>query len=319
MICIRRYYLNIILLLFFSAGCGSGDGSDIFRGQYFGQKPPGIKPELLAPGLISSSDFEYCSGFLQNGKAFIFKRQEYTGEDFSESDFYNSPTLFTELRDDNWTEPTVVPFNDLHPFNFTTAPDSRSFLFTSKCSEEISDNSLKSAIWKVELANDGWGKPQRLGSPINSGTGDSYASMTADGTLYFMSGREGGFGRSDIYRSELVNGEYIISENLRRPVNSEERELDPVISPDESYLIFCADLPGGFGSFDLYITFRNSDGTWTEPVNMGREVNTLHAENRANITPDGKYILFMRGTTEYSDIYWMESKVINKIKNEKRK
>ena len=53
--------------------------------------------------------------------------------------------------------------------------------------------------------------------------------LTEDGTLYFFSRREGGFGHGDIYRSRLVAGHYAEVENLGEPVNGASHEVDPFI------------------------------------------------------------------------------------------
>ena len=98
----------------------------------------------------------------------------------------------------------------------------------------------------------------------------TYRILTKDGTMYFFSNRKGGFGKSDIYHSRLENGEYKVVKNLSSPVNSEFSDYDSFIAPDESYLIFSSDRPGGYGKYnDIYITFRKKDGTWTEPKNLG--------------------------------------------------
>lgn len=50
---------------------------------------------------------------------------------------------------------------------------------------------------------------------------------------------------------------------------AEFNDHDPFIAPDESCLIFSSNRPGGYGSNDLYISFRNDNDTWTAPRNMG--------------------------------------------------
>src|SRR6186713_2131449 len=77
---------------------------------------------------------------------------------------------------------------------------------------------------------------------------------------------------------------------------------DPLIAPDESFLIFHSNRPGGFGikdkdvnviHCDLYISF-NEAGKWTKPINMGDQINTTGIEMAPALTPDGKYFLFTR-------------------------
>jgi Tol biopolymer transport system component len=103
-------------------------------------------------------------------------------------------------------------------------------------------------------------------------------------------------------------------ENLGPVINTKHRELDPAIAPDESYLIYTPDNLTEYGGHDLYITFQKIDGSWTKPINMGGAVNSPDHENRVNITADGKYILFMRGPDDYTDIYWVDAKIVEKLK-----
>ncbi|WP_128544969.1 OmpA family protein [Larkinella soli] len=47
----------------------------------------------------------------------------------------------------------------------------------------------------------------------------------------------------------------------------------PALSPDNTRLYFVSDMPGGFGGTDVYVV-EYRDGTWSTPVNMGRDINT---------------------------------------------
>lgn len=291
--------------------CSQEKTSDfpVLKGPYLGQELPGMAPQVLAPGFISTNDFELCSGFLKSGEVFVFNRQP-RGHD----DFNTMPTYITELKDGKWTQLYLVPFNEYYPYNFTTSPDNKTLYFTSKRAANSSGTRQNPNIWKTRITADGWSKPVMLDPPINTEWSDNYPSITGNGTLYFMSNREGGFGSVDIYRCELINGKYSKVENLGDVINTENPEQDPVIAPDESYLIFCSETLEGFGGYDLYVTYRNSDRSWTEPINMGPEINSSDEESRANITPDGKFILFMRGTSDYANIYWADAQIIKDMK-----
>ena len=86
----------------------------------------------------------------------------------------------------------------------------------------------------------------------------------------------------------------------------------PFISADESYMIFDKRPTTKGNPADLYITFRISDNTWTEPVSLGEEINTLALETNAFVTYDEKYMFF----TRKFDIYWVKADFIGKIKNQ---
>jgi len=91
------------------------------------------------------------------------------------------------------------------------------------------------------------------------------------------------------------------------------------IAPDESFLIVsCWDRPENIGSRQghLYISFRNNEGSWTEPVNMGSEINSHAYEFRPYVTPDGKYFFFTsnRDKLGNGNVYWVDARVIEGYK-----
>ncbi len=63
----------------------------------------------------------------------------------------------------------------------------------------------------------------------------------------------------------------------------------PCFSPDGKALFFASDRPGGFGGYDLYVSYRTGS-SWSTPENLGPAVNTLGNE----ITPffDGAALYF---------------------------
>jgi len=170
-------------------------------------------------------------------------------------------------------------------------------------------------IWVVKKTDTGWTEAKALDFNINTKWADSFASSTVKGTLYFFTRKPGGKGLSDLYKSKLINGKYQEAENLGENFNIEYHEWDPFIVFDESYLIFSSTKPGGYGADDFYISFRNEDSTWTTALNMGEEINSSGSENRPYITADNKYFFFTSTKRGNRDIYWIETKFIEDLKN----
>jgi Tol biopolymer transport system component len=143
----------------------------------------------------------------------------------------------------------------------------------------------------VKREGNTWEEPIYLGVDINSNSHDFYPMMTNNGTIYFSSQREGP-GTNNIYRSKCVDGIYSKAVKIGNAINTEHRELDPYISPDESILIFTSNRPEGFGSGDLYISFKDKEGNWMKAGNLGEKINTQGSEYCPMISPDGKYLFF---------------------------
>jgi hypothetical protein len=69
------------------------------------------------------------------------------------------------------------------------------------------------------------------------------------------------------------------------------------------------------GGDDLYISFRDNNN-WCLPIHMGEEINSAKSENRPYITKDGQYFFYTSSKTGNRDIYWVDAKFINKLKQQ---
>jgi len=283
-------------------------------GSYLGQIPPGKVAELFNPGIFFEGEGQGCSGFLNDGTVFVFTSQK------SNSDWRLRPTYVTELKNGLWTKPVIAPFSRYAPYNFTVGPDGQTIYFTSmKSPNKTTSMFIEEAnIWAVKLEINGWTEPVMFGRSINTEQNyENYPAVTNNGTIYYMSWRDEGVGKTDIWRSRNIDGKYAEAENVGKPVNSETGDVDPFVAPDESYLIVCQQKDGGFGQFDLYIYFKKSDDSWTDPINMGENINSEEYEFRPYVTPDGKYLFFTSNRPKKentSNIYWVDAKIIEELK-----
>lgn len=308
----------IITLLSFEGCITKNNNKDrdspVLKGPYLGQKPPGMTPEIFAPGIIPTEDNEGLYGFFDNGTLLLFDRTPADLEEWT-------PAVYRmEIKEGKWIQTDASPYQGRPWYHYyTTAPEGKQVYFAWRGSPGDKTSSSDVNIWQVRKTSGGWAEPVKLASPVNSPDMDTYPSVTEDGTLYFFSNRQDGFGGHDIYRSPLTEGKHATIENLGTSINTEYDELDPFIAPDESYLVFCSRSPEGFGGFDLYVTFHESDGTWTEPVNMGKGINTSAYDWVPYVTPDGKYFFFNSTRSGNWDIYWVDAKIIEDLKPEKTK
>ena len=311
-----RIVLLVVLLLVSGTTQGQGKSDDfpILKGPYFGQKPPGQKAKPFDPGIFPEGEIQGCSGFLNGGTVFVF------GSMRPNADWRLRPVYVTELKDGRWTKPRIAPFSKYAPYNFTVGPDDQTLYFTTLIPPDMTTRMFdeEANIWAVKLEIDGWTEPFMFGRSINTEKYyENYPAVTNDGTIYYMSRREDGVGRTDVYRSKNIDGKYAKAENVGRPVNSEGSDADPFIAPNESYLIVCQKKEEGFGEFDLYVYFRRPDGSWTIPINMGKNVNSSSYEFRPYVTPDGKYLFFTSNRPRKGNlggIYWVDAKIIQDLK-----
>ena len=154
-------------------------------------------------------------------------------------------------------------------------------------------------IWvsRRETANDDWGEPENLGSPINTGQGDSDANISSDGLeMYFTAYRRpGGHGDSDIWvtRRATRNDPWAPLENLGSGINTSGYEHYPRISSDGLELYFSSSRSGGYGVEDIWVTKRaTKNDPWAEPVNLGPTVNSSASEDFPSLSSDGLLLFF---------------------------
>jgi len=91
------------------------------------------------------------------------------------------------------------------------------------------------------------------------------------------------------------------------PLTPDIQGRNPAISPDEDFLVFSARRSEGYGGDDLYVVFRQPDGTWGDPRNLGPAVNTEHVEGSPTLSSDGRVLFFSR----LADIWWVDAAVID--------
>jgi SAM-dependent methyltransferase len=276
-------------------------------GSYLGQKPPGMTPALFAPGIVTTDMGEGCSGWGNKREYFIFQRWNNN----------RIPKLYLMNQTNGvWSDPEPVPFLDKYQAgDFTIAPDGKTIVFASNLFiEEIGTEGEGGNIWTVEKTETGWTEAKHIGLQINTKYHDSYPCLTENGSLYFFSRRPGGYGDSDLYVSEFIGGEYQAPVNLGPKLNTKYHEWDTYAAPDESYMIYCSTKPSGLGEDDLYVTFKTPEGSWCEPIHMGKGINTNKSENRPYVSPDGKYFFYTSTIRGNRDIFWVDAKIIDGLK-----
>lgn len=137
---------------------------------------------------------------------------------------------------------------------------------------------------------EGWSAAKNLGGRINSEQWESQPCLSPDKReLYFASRRAGGYGGSDIYVSRMQeNGEWGTPVNLGPTVNSAADEQCPFIHADNQTLYFTSSFWPGYGDDDIFLTRKQTDGSWSTPKNLGYPINTIDREGTLFITADGK-------------------------------
>lgn len=268
---------------------------------YLNQQPPGTTPQIFAPEIISKQNGkEYGSVFAKDAKEFYYAVVE-NGK---------AEIRFTQLENNKWTEAVTLIGDDKFEYNDPfLSPDEKRLFFISDRPIDGKGDKKDIDIWYVDRKTKGWSEPINAGREINSDKNEYYISFTKNGTMYFAS--NGATGESDrknfdIYYSEFADGRFQHKKKLNDAINTAHYEADVFIDPDEKYIIFCSERPGGYGRGDLFISFKDDNGTWQQARNMGNVINTQSYEFCPFVTGDGKYLFY----TSNMDIYWVDAEII---------
>ncbi len=134
-----------------------------------------------------------------------------------------------------------------------------------------------------------WTKRKSLGPPIDSDINEGAQSLTADGkAMYFTICSR----NCNLFYSKREGDRWGVPVALPEPVNSRYSTKQPSISPDGHTLYFSSNRPGGMGGFDLWLSHKRDDGTWTDPVNLGDSINTRGNEFSPFIHFDNSTLYF---------------------------
>ncbi|SDE10517.1 PD40 domain-containing protein [Kordiimonas lacus] len=293
----KFFFASTVIAFAASVASGSHAGDDLsaLKGPYLGQTPPGMTAEPFAPGLVNTEKWGDAGSFSLDMNKFYVNRWRHT------RDAPEPEKVTYERVGDGWQK-VVMPEGWRRPF---PSPDGKA---------------LHYGVQYKERTPDGWSDMKSLG-PAFEAIDIMGLSASAKGTLVFDEWTRDGNGT--LRYSRFVDGKREDPQPLPNEINTGTWNAHPYIAPDESYIMWDGERESGFGSNDLYISFRRPDGSWGEAINMGDKVNTDAEEGGPHITPDGKYLFFNRmvpsagGNGEpQSDLYWIDAQVIKDLQPE---
>ncbi len=268
----------------------------------FSDQIPTDTPLIFGEGFISTDDFEFAITFSPDMDELFFTRRKWEED---------NKVYSMKLLDGKWSEPEVAFFTPTSGWDFEPHINPEGDLLYFGSTRPLSDSVERSGLhqWVSKKLSRGWSQPVVLEKPFVDRF-VMYLTSSENGNLYFTSREESVGG--GIFYSAREDGQYTSVNRMEKEINfpSGESIAHPYIAPDESYIIYDGKSSSGFGGCDLYISF-NKDGTWTEAINLGPEINTDQCEMCASVSPDGKYLFFHRGVytedvEEIGNIYWVD-------------
>lgn len=281
----------------------------VLEGFYMGQPAPGpgAEPALFAPDVVSTHRFQHLTiAFSPEGT------EAYWSSEIAlpDSGYSQGLILFSRVESGRWSEPVPAPFSRVGQGDDVPifAPDGERLYFLSRRPKDTEEGLQAERIWFVTRTPSGWPQPEIIEGGPNTLDLHWQYSVAADGSIYAP-------GDGDIHVSRLVDGRYEAPVNLGAPVNSEAGEGAPFIAPDQSYLVFMRFRhEQNIGGVDLWISFRDRSGSWTEPLNLGEQINSPTVLICPIVSPDGKYLFFNSARAGNDDNYWIDASFIEDLK-----
>ncbi len=162
--------------------------------------------------------------------------------------------------------------------------DGTEFIFTRRL------NGTNEDFFTSKKENNTWSAAKPLEGNVNTPQNEAAQNISQDGQWLVFTGcyRPDGFGSCDLYISYKENDGWSKPINLGGWINTDQWESQPCLSPDKRELYFASRRHGGYGGSDIYVSRLLPNGKWSEPENMGEDVNTsgdeqspfMHADNQ---------------------------------------
>ncbi|MBI5219788.1 MAG: PD40 domain-containing protein [Bacteroidia bacterium] len=184
------------------------------------------------------------------------------------------------------------PFDDHSP---VLSVDESVLIFTSKREGstggmQTDDGQYYEDIYASKKNNNEWSAPQGISTNINTDSHESCMGLSADGQKLLIYKDDNGDG--NIYVSDWNGKEWGIPKSLGPLVNSGYNEKHAAFSADNKYLFFTSDRKGGYGGYDIYLVKQLPNGEWSEPQNLGQNINTPYDEYLPFMHSDGTTLYF---------------------------
>lgn len=268
--------------------------------QYLGQTPPDSTPiRFGTPAYLANSQWFWHGTpvFSPDGTEMFFVKYLVA--------VHKTEIWFSSYVNGAWTTPQKASFSG------GTYSDNNPRFSQHKDTLLFESGRPSSMIYRVTRSNGVWSAPRSLNLTIPAGKflGLQF-SIAKNGNIYAELDNSQG-SNSDIYCWQLVNGQYQ-SAVKQTALCSSSLDGFPAVDANERFIMFSSNRSGGYGSFDLYMSWRNQDQSWSPPVNMGTGFNTSNDEPWSDFSPEGSYFFFTavrQGDSGFTP-YWVNAQVI---------
>ncbi len=278
-----------------------------------------LEAERLGP-TVNSEVSEFRPLISPDGKTLFFSRSNHPGNIGGKED--DEDIWYSELDETtgSWKEARNIGpvLNNKGPnYISSITPDGNSILLLLG-NEYLPNGKMKAGLSASRKTESGWSKPEAIvvENLYNYSEKANFYMANNRKTLLMSIEREDSYGDRDLYASfEKPDGTWGEPINLGSVVNTASEESAPFLAADNQTLYFSSDGIAGFGGTDIFVSRRLDDSwkNWSEPENLGPDINSENDDEFFNIPASGEYAFYSRGVgTDNMDIFKLELPVFYK-------
>ena len=307
-ICLKNIFILLICIFYLECSKNTTEPEHT-EDTYYGQTVPGNTPIRFAPEVITNNfyphskmifsptgDRIYWTTFLDlvsSNRALYYS--DFDGENFSTAEQETALAQYGILSFTFLNHENHVVFGSLQPY------------------DEMGGKLVR-AVWTSEKIDKVWTKPQPIEGTVDTNWASlGSVSINVSGDIYFVGRMEGETAK--IYCAKYENESYQKFEPLQEIINT-GITLDPFIDYQDRFLLFAAaNRDDNIGIIDLYISYKDENNNWGQPVNLGQEISTQYIDRFPMVTRDGKYLFFVTSHSDHfpspnTHFYWVDSKIL---------
>lgn len=206
----------------------------------------------------------------------------------------------------------AIAYHMEYPFNQATfnsvagvSPDGNTLLINGKYKNGILEGRGYSMVKKTAS---GYSTPEGIDiknyADYSKGRyAGAFLASDMQTILMYMS-PEGDQNNNDLFVSfKLEDGSWSEPKNLGNTINNEHNQLSPFLASDQKTLYYSTNQPGGKGSNDIWVAKRLDDSwtNWSEPKNLGGDVNTTGWDAYYSVDAQGEYAYMVSDRNSISE------------------
>jgi hypothetical protein len=322
---------SLVLLV---ARSGPAAAWPVLSGPYFGQKPPGMRAEMFAPGIVSSEHHDDGPpAFSADGRECFWRVNGHRdGADVSGAIFSSREV------NGRWGEPRLERFS--RPDGASRVclqADGRRLYFDSRRPHPGGRSDAHSSAWFVDRTPSGWSEARPLSLSIGNRRLE-IVSVGADGWLHcVLDDSDPRSAGPAVYRVRRSGDGFAAPEPMGVvPTGAGQPVSAPTLSPDGATFVYTTVAERGIF---LMVSFRGTDGAWTAPQPLGDDINAPPQTKFAGYSPDGRYLFVVsnrrspkanppklwksdafsgRQREPLCDVYWVDARAVEALRPAKR-